>query len=243
MAFDPREIIFDEAVILIADDVKHNRSYLRDALSDTNLKIFEAENGEEALSLTRKLIPDLIITDIKMPVLGGFELLEIIKSDNALEHIPVIAYSASVMNIQKDIISQGAFACLLIKPVLISELYTALMKYIPYKSAKLAVQLQSDRVNNNSDEITDLQGLIHSLDNQFKDIWMTFEIIQPIGVVRGFGEKLARLGTDHNSVIVTGYGEELIRAADSFNIDTILKLLGKFKSIVNSFKEQTKNIS
>jgi hypothetical protein len=50
------------------------------------------------------------------------------------------------------------------------------------------------------------------------------------------------LGKNHNSVIITGYGEELVRAADSFNIETILKLIRKYTGIVESLKEPTINI-
>jgi hypothetical protein len=54
---------------------------------------------------------------------------------------------------------------------------------------------------------------------------------------------LSQLGLDHNSNIITGYGKDLISAADSFNIGAILKLIGKYKGIIESLKGSTKNIS
>ncbi len=47
--------------------------------------------------MIRQNAPDLIITDLKMPVLDGFELLNVVKKDEAIANIPVVAYSASVM--------------------------------------------------------------------------------------------------------------------------------------------------
>ncbi len=76
---DPADIVFEKATIIIADDVEHNRKYLIDALRKTNIKIVEAEDGQQALSLAKRIVPDLIITDIRMPVLDGFDLLEQIK--------------------------------------------------------------------------------------------------------------------------------------------------------------------
>jgi CheY-like chemotaxis protein len=238
---DPSKIIFEEALILIADDVEHNRSYLRDALKKTNLKIVEAENGQEALSIAKKILPDLIISDIRMPILDGFELLNKLKSDKAIKHIPVIAYSASVMKDQKDRIFESKFSGLLIKPVLVTELYFELMKHLKYEMLKVSDSDQPVPEINLNPNISDLPGLIHSLDNYFKGVSETFEIIQPIDKIRAFGNELVILGINHNSVAITNYGEELVRSADSFNIEEIMKLIRKYKSMVESLKELTEN--
>jgi signal transduction histidine kinase/CheY-like chemotaxis protein len=239
---DISEIVFEEALILIADDVEHNRSYLRDALRNTNLKIVEVENGQEGLSMAIKIIPDLIITDIRMPFLDGFEFLDRLKTNKMLKNIPVIAYSASVMKDQKDRIIESKFAGLMIKPVLVTELFYELMKHLKYKTVKAKVQKKLLSGIVLSKEISDLPGLIFSLNNQFKDICKTFEIIQPIDKVRDFGNQLVSLGKDHNSWIISGYGEELVCATDNFNIEAIIKLIGKYSGIVKNLKEPAKKI-
>ena len=233
---DPADIIFERATIIVADDVEHNRKYLKDALRKTNIKIVEAEDGQQAFSMAKKIIPDLIITDIRMPILDGFGLLNKLKSDDLLKHIPVIAYSASVMKAQRDRIRKSEFAGLLIKPVQVTELYLELMNNLPYKSIKAPVPEQSVREINLTKEISDLPGLIHSLDTRFKDVWMTFGIRQPIGEVRDFGNQLVKLGKDDNAVMITEYGKDLISAADSFNIEAILNLIRKYPGIVESLK-------
>jgi two-component system sensor histidine kinase EvgS len=238
---DPADIVFEKATIIIADDVEHNRSYLKDALRKTNIEVVEANDGQEALFLAKKIVPDLIITDIRMPVLDGFDLLNKLKSDDELKHIPVIAYSASVMKAQKDRIRKSEFAGLLIKPVQVTELYLELMNNLPYKSTKAPGQEQSVPEINLTKEISDLPGLIHSLDTQFKDIWMTFGSRQPIGEVRDFGSQLVELGKNHNAAIITGYGDELVIAADSFNIEAILNLIRKYSRIVELLNDVKNN--
>ena len=233
---DPADIVFEKATIIVADDVEHNRKYLIDALRKTNIKIVEAEDGQQAFNLAKKIVPDLIITDIKMPVLDGFDLLNKLKSDDELKHIPVIAYSASVMKAQRDRIRESEFTGLLIKPVQVTELYIELMNNLPYKSTKAPGPEQSVPEINFTKEISDLPGLIHSLDTQFKDVWMTFGIRQPIGEVRDFGNQLVKLGKNHNAAIITGYGDELVIAADSFNIEAILNLIRKYPVIVELLK-------
>jgi len=240
---DPAEIIFEEAVILIADDVEHNRSYLRDALKNTNLKIFEAEDGFDAYQLAKKVVPDLIIADIRMPKMDGFELLNKIKTDKKLKHIPVIAYSASVLKAQKERIHKSEFVGLLIKPVKVTELYLELMNILPFRSIK---EVESDKPHSEVNligEITDLPGLIQSLETSFYATWKTFTVTQPIGEIREFGKNLIQLGLEHNSGIIIGYGNDLTGATDSFNIGAILKLISKYTGIIESLKGSTKNIS
>lgn len=83
----------DETTIMIVDDNSDFRTLLRDTLS-TEYKIIEARNGEEAFEEILKQMPDLVITDVMMPILDGNELCKRIKNDIRTSHIPVIMLSA-----------------------------------------------------------------------------------------------------------------------------------------------------
>jgi two-component system sensor histidine kinase EvgS len=238
---DPAEIVFEKATIIVADDVEHNRKYLIDALRNTNIKIIEAGDGQQAFSLAKKIVPDLIITDIRMPILDGFGLLKKLKSDDLLKHIPVIAYSASVMKAQKDRIRESEFTGLLIKPVQVTELYIELMNNLPYKSTKATGPEQSVPEIIFTEEISDLPGLIHSLDTNIKDIWMTFQNRQPIDEIMDFGSQLKKLGNDHNAIVIKEYGEELVSATESFNIEAIMNLIRRYPGFVDLLKDAKKN--
>jgi hypothetical protein len=129
------------------------------------------------------------------------------------------------------------------KPVKVAELYLELMNFLPYKSTKTA---KPDKPLSEVDligEITNLPGLIHSLETGFYTTWKTFAVRQPIGEIRDFGKSLIQLGMDHNSSIITNYGKELISAANSFNIEAILILIEKYKEIIESLKDSTKNLN
>lgn len=239
---NPADIVFEKATILVADDVEHNRKYLIDALKNTNLTIVEAEDGLKAFSLAKKIVPDLIIADIRMPNLDGFGLLSKIKGDKTLKHIPVMAYSASVMKEQKEHIHNSKFSGLLIKPVRVTELFSELMNHLTYKSVKAPEQDQEVAEIKLNDEITDLPGLIHNLETRFYVIWKAFATRQPIGEIKEFGNKLTELGKNNNALIVTMYGEELMRAAESFNIESMLKLIREYPNIIEKLKNSKKQI-
>ena len=227
-------VVFDKAVVLIADDVENNRNYLRDILMKTNLNVLEAVDGKEALEIVENLVPDLVIADIKMPELNGFELLEKIKANEKLRHIPVVAYSASVMKEQRGLILKSNFAGLLVKPVSVHDLYEILMRFLPYRNSPVLIP---DEVTPSvNEDIKNISELITSLEGSFKEGWLAFENRQPLGEVRKFGKSLIDLGNTHNSFIVRTYGKELVSAAESFNVEALLSLLKKFNDIVETVK-------
>ncbi|MGO9690269.1 MAG: response regulator, partial [Syntrophobacteraceae bacterium] len=81
--------------ILIADDDRRNLYLLETILKTYEFEVTSAENGAEALDLARKSLPDLVITDIFMPVMDGFKLCQNWKSDKRLRNIPLIFYTAT----------------------------------------------------------------------------------------------------------------------------------------------------
>lgn len=85
---DPRDIL------LIAEDNKDVAYYIKELFSQEEYKILHARNGDEALILANKFIPDVVITDVLMPGKNGMQLCSEIKSSQLLNHIPVIMLTA-----------------------------------------------------------------------------------------------------------------------------------------------------
>jgi two-component system cell cycle response regulator DivK len=80
--------------ILSAEDNAANRKIIRDLLTKKGYRVIEALNGEEAVALARKEVPDLILMDIQLPKMSGYDAATAIKSDPALESIPIIAVTS-----------------------------------------------------------------------------------------------------------------------------------------------------
>lgn len=101
--------------ILIVEDNQELRNYIKNELKETYL-IKTAENGMDGLSKALKFVPDLIITDIMMPLMDGFEFCEKVKNDIKISHIPLLMMTAKGMQIDKiKGIDHGADAYL-VKP-------------------------------------------------------------------------------------------------------------------------------
>lgn len=80
---------------LVVDDVPRNVRILRDRLLHEGYQVLEAFNGVEALQKAKEEGPDLILLDIIMPHMDGYQVMERLKADNALRHIPIIVISAA----------------------------------------------------------------------------------------------------------------------------------------------------
>jgi two-component system cell cycle response regulator DivK len=84
--------------ILVVEDQMDNRQILRDLLGNAGYALVEAENGEEALAAVAKQRPDLILMDIQLPVMDGYEATRRIKSDPATKSIPIIVITSYALS-------------------------------------------------------------------------------------------------------------------------------------------------
>ena len=80
--------------ILVVEDQMDNRQILRDLLGNAGYQLVEAENGEEALAAVAKQRPDLILMDIQLPVMDGYEATRRIRANPDLKSIPIIAVTS-----------------------------------------------------------------------------------------------------------------------------------------------------
>jgi response regulator RpfG family c-di-GMP phosphodiesterase len=81
-------------VILCVDDERLNRTIVRDMLDPEEFEVLEAESGEEALRVLETAPADVILLDINMPGVDGYEVCRSLKSNNALRHIPIVMITA-----------------------------------------------------------------------------------------------------------------------------------------------------
>jgi two-component system cell cycle response regulator DivK len=82
------------ARILVIEDTEDNRRILRDLLSHAGFELAEAGDGESGVALAGQIKPDLILMDMQLPVIDGYEATRRIKADPALRATPVIAVTS-----------------------------------------------------------------------------------------------------------------------------------------------------
>lgn len=124
-------ITFERSTILLADDIEYNREVLKAFFEEYDINFLEAEDGQETVDLTKKHKPDLIFLDMKMPVLNGYDAAKIIKQDESLKDIPIVAVTASALKKDEDSI-QKLCDGFIRKPVNRTEMVESAMKFLPY---------------------------------------------------------------------------------------------------------------
>ena len=86
-----------DTTVLIVDDNADIRAYLRSILQD-RYQVNEAADGQQGLALANEIVPDLIVSDVMMPVMNGLEFCQRVKSGTATSHIPVILLTARALS-------------------------------------------------------------------------------------------------------------------------------------------------
>ncbi len=103
--------------VLIVDDEVLNRKLLADVLRENGHEVTVATNGQEGLEEALRNPPHLILLDLKMPVMDGYETLERLKADPKTEPIPVWIVTSSAMPEEIEKIRQGDVAECFTKPI------------------------------------------------------------------------------------------------------------------------------
>jgi len=200
---DFNSIIFQKKTILIADDVDFNRELLIKYLSDYEFSIVEAKNGLQSIELIRKNKPDLILMDMKMPVLNGYEALEIIKDDKELQDIPIIAVTASAMISDEKVISRLCNS-MLRKPVSKYELLKEIMNILPY--------------NTKSEQISEIE-MIYPSDEILNEI-KVFALIGDIEGIEDLILQIVKMNPDYS-----GFCNKLRKLVSRYQMEKILAFI------------------
>ena len=117
--------------ILVVEDQEDNRQILRDLLGSIGYEMVEAENGEEALSVAAAEQPDLILMDIQLPLLDGYEATRRIKANPALAKIPIIAITSYALSGDEEKARAAGCDDYVTKPYSPRALLAKIRQYLP----------------------------------------------------------------------------------------------------------------
>ncbi|MCR9144986.1 MAG: ATP-binding protein [bacterium] len=247
---------FAPARILIADDLSTNRRLLRQYLEEQPFEILEVEDGQAAIAAARESRPDLILMDIKMPVLDGKEATQFLKDDENTRDIPVVAVTASVLAHLADDIKELCDGFLR-KPVLKGDLIREIKRFLnhetisgetgelpPAETRGLAAQdlnegnaapaPQSNRRNTPkaSFENAELFAQLKSRIPEWEEISQT----RPIHRIVAFAEHIRSLGENNGYGPAVDWARELGLAADHFDVDEMVRVLARYTELIEDLR-------
>lgn len=215
---------FSGEKILVVDDIETNRYLLEELLTKAGVRVILAENGYEALQISVVEKPDLIITDLVMPIMDGFEAAETLKAYPETSDIPIIALSASTT---QDLSNDTNFDGYLIKPVNAEKLLRKISEFI---------KVESDEEQTTSIPDKDIEFDVNSLPpsaltfirSQLNPVFKKLETSLIISSVKSLAEILIWLGKQYESEYMLVEGKELMSYAECYDI---VKMKSKIKKI------------
>ena len=240
------DVRFKPAIILSVDDIETNRLLLKDFLSPYPFDIYEAENGQIAISMAKKIKPQLIFMDMKMPVMNGYDATQQIKSDPELSSIPVVALTASVMKDKIHEIKSAGCDDLLHKPVGSEDVIRILMKYVDYTlDDGTDTSDQTDRDDDLSvDQLYEqttpehITELVHQLKGDLYKTWEETSQQFIFTDIEHFGETMIQLGKDHQVNMVVSWGKKLIDQAQNFDMETLPETLAAYPELIKTLERK-----
>ena len=123
-------------LVLIVDDVQDNRTIYVLFLKFSGFRIAEAENGEDAIEKATTLLPDVIVMDLSLPVMDGWEATRRLKRDPRTKKIPVVALTGHALPEHARAASQAGCDLVITKPCLPDQLMDALRRILDAPKAQ-----------------------------------------------------------------------------------------------------------
>jgi PAS domain S-box-containing protein len=226
---DYNNTIFEESLILIIDDIESNRDLVIEYLSGTNITVIQAENGQQGIEAALKYRPDVILMDIKMPQMDGYEAARLIKKEPSLRGIPIIALTASIMKEEIKQYQQFGFDALIQKPVNRAYLFKKIQLFIGH-TMKIVEEKAEEALS--PEVIKNIPEILSRINNGLIILWRSAKDSNNINIINEFASKVKEIGEQYSLRILQDYGSNLTAFADNFDVENMNKTLEGFSKTI-----------
>ncbi len=230
-------INFDNLLVLIVDDIMANRSLLKEFLVLHNINTLEAENGKEAIIMAKAHTPDLILMDMKMPVMNGYQATRLLKKDVKLQSIPVIALTASAMKEDEELIMKSGCDGYLTKPVTRMDLLNKLLHFFPCNKKESdtgEIMVCPDAIPDETKAI--LPEIVTLLETEFIEKWNYAKKKLIVNRIMDFGREINNLSVKYSLSIFADWSDRLFKYCEDFDRKGIEKVMDSFPDLIKKVK-------
>lgn len=235
-----QQVNFEPATILLADDIQTNRRLIQEQFSNQPLTFIEAENGAIAVELAQKHKPDIILMDIRMPVMNGIDAARAIKQNTGTFHTPIIAVTASISQTPDDDIREDEFTDLIYKPVKKNTLVNILKTYLAYNLEQVQLEpappTPQDELSNEA-----LSELIDKLQTDGLALLDKVQISGSLDDIKILADYIETLTAQYPQIQIKHYSKMLSAAVELFDIGELEQLLPKLPILIDQLCRNTES--
>jgi signal transduction histidine kinase/DNA-binding response OmpR family regulator len=230
---------FAPATLLVADDNQANCALMAGIFEKTHHRVLFASNGREALAHLERSRPDVVLLDIRMPVMDGRTTLAEIRKQASLASLPVIAVTASSKGDEETEL-QRRFSGYVRKPFSRHTLFLALAQFLQPAARVPALEAQSLAETAeglpipSSEQAAQWQELALELRRQEAAEWPGLRDSLAVNATRTFAHKLFLLGQESHCGSLVAYAAALTTFADAYAIGEMEGQLAAFPKLVES---------
>ena len=221
------------AQILVVDDNPVNRELVRGFFEHTHHSLREAADGREALALMLEKRPDVVLMDIRMPVMDGRTALRALRDYKELDLLPVIAVTASSMAGEEGALRE-TFDGYVRKPFTRAQLYRELSLFIPKKP--LGAPSASPEVDFTS--AASWKPLVCKLRDLETSIWPSVRDGMVLSEVVAFTQRLLKLARDYECAPLETYASDLASQCESFSLGVLEKSVESFPELISQIERR-----
>ncbi len=237
-------ISFGPGSVLIADDNPENRQMLIDLIDNPSINLYEAENGKETVKIATEILPDLILMDLHMPEINGYEASKIIKANINQKNIKIFGISASAKLLQQEESGMELFDDFITKPLNIPQFIERLKKHLPYsltekkEDEKVLFTVNTDFSHYDRQKLVKLASILAK-----KYVPLHKEIIRKnlVDEIQRFGDQLLHESKTYQLEPLSDYAHTIISLADQFEIKELRNTLKLFPDIVDKLNAYLEN--
>ena len=216
------EVMFEDASILAVDDVEDNCEVLKELLTDLGFTVHIARNGKEAVEVAHEKIPDLILMDLRMPIMDGYEACRLIKANETTQNIPIIALSATI-----DKESMDLFDSSLKKPLKTKLLHNELAKFLKHKF------IQTEEPTSEEKLIASVEMSVeqkHLAAEKFKQSIQVCLEVMTINDINNLIEELEAYEAEKNCFPFKEWSKQIQSALNNFDMEVVANTLRKLQA-------------
>lgn len=235
------QVIFHGSELLVVDDVPSNIEALESLLESSNLRIHGCESGEEALKYLETRRPDLILMDIRMAGMNGYETAEQIRKDPDKKDLPIIALTAALPGKTNSHLNRN-FNRMLFKPFKRSDLLQELKKYLKHTlvpgNEPSEPEVPEFLRPLTKEEKKLLPGAVSELKSSFLPRWEGIRNTLDLIRINAFADDLEALGKNTRIEPLCQYARELKENTETIDLEAMQKNLLRFREIIDNYEKQ-----
>jgi signal transduction histidine kinase/FixJ family two-component response regulator len=238
------EVNFNElraATLLVVDDNETNCQLIAGMFNGTHHRLVFGSSGEEAVAKAREIKPDILLLDVRMPGMSGYQALEAIRKIPGLDFLPIIAVTASNL-LSEDHSLKERFSGFVRKPFSQRELFDELADFLP-QASKGEPSKESNHTSQPEIRLATIAPAPGELISELRQLlikpWPAIRDSVAVNESKTFAQGLEGLGQRWQCEPLLKYAQKLLQDAENYAVTDLEKHLGEFALLVEQLEHGT----